>query len=204
MGTFSTNINISTNDALPIILNSSAINNYAIDGNYSEYGKLVLSAGTYMALSTEDCGPRGALVYARSLIYNAPGTAIKLYVSTDFYVSGSEYYPISESIQSFATLYPGDTATLPITPQQKGLIASVTQDSATLDYYIGDRGGEYGHNVSVRVSDNTNYEYFIMDTELGETTPMIDTGLAVADWTYSNTYIVNNKGYIYEFTTIGA
>ena len=202
MGTFSTNINIATDTTLPVILNSTIVNNYAINGNFAEYGKLVLSAGTYRALSTEDCGPGGAIVYAQSLTSNAPGTAIKLYVSTDFYVSGSEYYPISESIQSFATLYPGDTATLPITPQQKGLIASVTQDSATLDYYIGDRGGEYGHNVSIMVSNNTNYEYFIMDAELGETTPMIDTGLAVADWTYSTTRIVNNKGYINEFTII--
>ena len=202
MGTFSTKLNIFTNNTLPVSVSSIRSKDFGIDGNYSEYGRLVLTSGIYEPLSTQDCGPHGAFVFAQSLPSNDPGTAIKLYVRPDFYTSGSEYLPVSQSIQSFATLYPGDTAMIPVTPQQKGLIASVTQDSATLDYYIGDRGGEFGHSVHVLTTQtkfSPTYEYFVMDAQLGETTPIVDTGVLISDWSFAYSGIVNNKGYMLAF-----
>jgi len=98
MGTFNTSLNLFTNDTLPVSVDAVKSKDFSIDGNYSEYGRLVLTSGVYEPLSLQDCGPKGAFVFAQSLPSNGAGAAIKLYVRPDFYLSGSNYYPVSESV----------------------------------------------------------------------------------------------------------
>ena len=192
MSTLNTAVNITSKDILPVSVNFTASNAYAISGGNADWKKVFIPEGESVSLSNKNCGPNGAIVFAQSVITNTPGAKIQLYGAESIEDSG--VFP-----WSFATLHPGDTTILQLSPQQKNVVAKTTQGSAYLNYLFCDRQGQYGQSTIILFPGDNDWMYFVFDVAFEETPKVIDLGFQVSGWTYENTFIIQDKSYCLKF-----
>lgn len=204
MGTLTSTIGLSSPDSLPFVL-STTTTNISNVGNFSEVGVLKLTndynffVSHSALLGYNSIGPNGAWAFVQNPTTNA--YKIKLYGLQQF-----EEGMTFDGAQPFATLKPGDSTLVSLSPQQTNILAVSAFGDSTLNYYIADRGGEFGKSVLILDNTSTNWNYIIADAELGETLPVTNTdnasydlGIAVGDWDLLSTWIINNKGYVLKF-----
>ena len=206
MGTLNTTINLNSTDSLPFSINqtiksSGTVGNFIESGvkTVSEFNRDLYGKGPEN-LSVKNCGPHGAYIFVSNPIANT--ATVKLYAEGN---TDNEY------VESFATLKPGDSMLVPLTAQQKGVYAATTFGTCSIDYYIADRGGEFGQSALMLINDG-NWRYKILDAEIGEVLPTgnptidaapVDLGLSVSTWSLNRTDIINNKGYVLTFYNSG-
>ena len=216
MGTLNTTINLRSTDILPFVLDqttstASTVSNFVESGtkNLQVFTQEFFITGNG-SISSNNCGPNGMYVFVQSPSTNKYN--IKLYGHQQ--ISEEIQEETFDGIESFATLKPGDSMIVNLSAQQNGVFAASTFGTASLNYTIADRGGEFGENI-LFIDDQTTseYRYVILDSQLAETLPsgrplpysslssegMETFGLAVSDYYYS-IKIVNGKGYIVKFT----
>lgn len=203
MATLDTTINLNSTNSLPFSINQTAKSSGKI-GNFVESGVKTISEFNFSEyesrnenLSTKNCGPNGAYVFVSNPSTNT--ATVKLYLSG----MGGERYETA-----FATLKPGDSTLVPLTAQQLGVYAATTFGTCSIDYYIADRGGEFGISALTLIN-NGNWKYKIFDAELAEVLPYtsdsttksdpVDLGLSTSDWYLNSIQIINNKGYLLMF-----
>ena len=215
MGTLNTSININSSDTLPFYLNQTVVSN-TLTGEFVESGVKNISTFTQEYfyggdghLSTKTCGANGAYVFVQSPLTNTNN--VKLYGLQQINEEFEE--ETFNGIEAFATLKPGDSMLVPITPQQTGIFACTTFGTGSINYYIADRKGAFGESDIFLDTNQSNYRYIVMDSQLAETLPSgyplpyttsgsinsKDLNVSVSDYNINNSHIINNKGYIFAF-----
>ena len=218
MGTLNTTINLSSADTLPFVLNQSFASS-GTTGNFVESGVKHLQTFTQEffisgegSLSNKNCGPNGIYVFIQSPVTNT--NTVKIYGQQQINEELAE--ETFSGIESFATLKPGDSIIVNLSAQQEGIFAATNFGEATINYYIADRGGEFGESILfVDQNTDTNFRYIVMDSQLADILPSgypvpyrfespnsADLGLARSAYNFTGSYIVNNKGYILQFNEI--
>ena len=211
MGTLNTSINLQSADSLPFAINQT-LKTSGFTGEFVESGVkhittfsedfLTTGAGN---ISNKDCGPNGAFVMVQNPATNK--YKVKLYGYQQLSEESNEGELVG--MESFATLKPGDSMLVPLTPQQAGIYACTTFGTCSINYYIADRGGEFGESGIFVFTVGTQYYYSIMDAQLAEVlpsglpSPYIAAAIPDCDsgtWTYNGPRaVVNNKGYVLRF-----
>ena len=125
MGTLKTTLKVESTDLFPTPVSFTVVNNNSVNGSYSGFNNAVVSSSP-LTLNAVAVGATGAYVYLQSLATNPVGIAIE--VKED---NGPEV---------FATLYPGDVAFLPYNSAGGTLTAEVASGTASLNFFVGDRG----------------------------------------------------------------
>jgi hypothetical protein len=213
MGTLKTTINLNSTDILPFSINQNIISNSSV-GNFVETG--IKNIKTFSEefffsgdgnLTYNNCGPHGAYV-----MINNPSTnveTVKVYGLQQITEEMEE--PTQEGIESFATLKPGDSILVNISPQQSGVFLATTFGSANIEYLIADRGGDFGENVIFVDTNGQTMKYVVLDSQVGEVLPAgypipywsgKDLGIYTSAYTYHQTYVINNIGYVLRFLNI--
>lgn len=210
MGTLKTTINLTSTDILPFSINQNIITNSSV-GNFVETGIKNIKTFTEEFffsgdgnLTYNNCGPHGAYV-----MINNPSTnveTVKVYGLQQ--ISEEMEEGTQEGIESFATLKPGDSILVNISPQQSGVFLATTFGSANIEYLIADRGGDFGESAIFIDGNGSTYKYVVLDAQVGEVLPAgyptpywsgKDLGIPTSAYTQNATRIVNNRGYVYRF-----
>ena len=195
MSTIKSTLIVQSSDAFPFPLNL----NVSSSGNtgFGEFGTLHVTTNP-VPLSANKCGTKGAYVFVQAPLTNATGVGVKVYCPAEpvGYVDpdkDTESLPIP-----FATLYPGDFTIVPLTPQQGEVLVSTNFGSATISYFVADRGGNFGNNILYLIESKNEWYYVMMDAELNEISSAGDLGVN-KDYHVRESYIVQNKGYVIVF-----
>jgi hypothetical protein len=209
MGTLKTTINLTSKDSLPTGLNETSTNTITT-ANLVDSGRKTVGVFTtnYFnsgdgLLSNKESGTNGTYLYVKSLSTNT--NKVKLY---GYDQTTKDVDLNNDNVEAFATLKPGDSMLVALTPQQSNVFAVSTFGEAVIDYYLIDRDGEFGESLLLLDNNNTNYKYVVLDAQLAEVLPSgnpspywggKDLGLATADWILDDTLIIADKGYIIKF-----
>jgi len=214
MGTLKTSINIVSTDTLPFAVNQT-VRTAIPTGEFVESGtKLVqpLTSASYVLqeglVSTRDCGANGAYMFAQNPTTNTANILLFGASSVDNAVSASAgNFSNITGLQPLAILTPGDSLLVPVPASQLGVYAHTSYGTASLEYYLADRQGQFGQGGLVVTTTPTNYKYAVLDAQAGvlsqgNPTPYftsIDLGVT-SSFSYSLQEIANNKGYALKFT----
>lgn len=210
MGTLKTTINLTSTDILPFSINQN-ITTTSFVGNFVETGIKNIKTFTEEFFFSGDgnityneCGPHGAYV-----MINNPSTnteTIKVYGLQQ--ISEEMNENTQEGIESFATLKPGDSILVNISPQQTGVFLATTFGSANVEYLIADRGGDFGESAIFVDTNGTTIKYVVLDSQVGEVLPAgfptpywegKDLGIPTSAYTQVQTKIINNTGFVLLF-----
>jgi hypothetical protein len=184
-------IKIESIDLFPSPLIYTAINNNVIDGD-SRLGSVRADADSFSELGTGAFGALGAYVYLRSSATNTPSGAINIYSSN---------FPDAEII---ATLWPGETAFIPIPSTYEGLYAKTTFGLGDLEYVIANRGGAIELESSAvlvlfTTSDNAFWQYYHLDSGTGKPAKHVITSFSKTAFTsYTHQKGISGKGFVFK------
>jgi len=214
MGTLNTSINITSADTLAFSINQT-VKGAGGTGDFAESGVKTITpllsssvASGAGLLSDRTCGANGAYVFVENPSTNTNN--VELVGSADLAnavsASGGNFANIT-GLYSFTTLKPGDSTIVPLSSGQGGVYAYTTSGTSTINYYIADREGALGESGIIVTTAVTTYKYAVLDSQAGvlsggNPTPYF-TSLdlnVTASYNYNLGEIVNNKGYVLQFT----
>ena len=182
MSTIKSTLNLQTGTLFPQSFHFSKTMSTTITENEG-FGRLNLTGGNPQSLSNLVIGPKGGYLYAQALPTNPANVGIKIYSVNDN--------------SNFATLMPGELAIIPLSAAVGGLYAqATTEDNASIDFFVGNKGGEWGDSVLFNYVDNNlqNNQLLFFDSEYGEY-KTIDTGLDKNQYNFNGWNFVQNSGY---------
>lgn len=146
--------------------------------------------------SSAGCGTQGAYIYAKAPTTNPDGVGVELWGLSQFFTGGGAFnFP-------FATLYPGDTALIPLDPNQfAAAVFTTTGEECSLEYSFSSRGLPFGESEIVAVVVDNSWQYYILDANLGKPTPLIDTYINATTYPdVDDFFYIQDKGYVAIFT----
>ncbi|MFY7886693.1 MAG: hypothetical protein ACOVOV_17815 [Dolichospermum sp.] len=182
MPIFKTTLNVeSTNTSATPLKLTSTINNDLTDN--VTMGQVTVNSNTLTDINPESNGAKGSYLYVKSSSTNPKHTSIIIHVNV-------KTNPI--------TLFAGEYALIPLSATQGPLMAKTSYGTAELEYFHGSRGEEIGESRIVLYGNETTgkWEFFTIDASTSIPGPIVETNRLYSDWAYTETYVVNGKGYI--------
>ena len=227
MSKIKSTIKLESTSMFPTV-NLSKVNTNMIEGGSTTWSTAKIGNELFLTppLTTTKFTAKGATIHAQSPSSNT--RAISLYTTkeldnwfSNLMQNGPTAIPTIPT--PFAILKPGDTIFTQLPAESLGVIALIegavdnffgygptifdvtATESATLNYFIGDRGGEIGKSALILTNysngEYSSYQYQIMDVETGKLSERIELNTPDADW-YQDTIIpVQNKGYVIQFNS---
>jgi len=190
MATIKTTLKVETN-ALPFPINhtSSTITNV----NVSNLNRVTISNGEEQILTPKQFGTEGGYVYAQSSVSNVAGTIVNLWLIV----------PVGSAPVQLATINPGESILLPLSPLQTGVYATTNLGkTAVLDFYSADKGGKWGENTVLTFNNESTWKYIVVDVNLGQKVEKIDSGISVS-FVQTGYLSIQDKGHMFGYYNSG-
>jgi hypothetical protein len=193
MSTINASISLNSTTTFPSV---NLTTQKKFDSDKSTFGTIKVSS-EIVPLSFDDCGTQGAYIYAKAPLSNPDGVGVEL--------SGVEQIFGSGDSSSFATLYPGDIALIPLSPTQLSLIATTTTgEECTLEYSYSSRGVNFGENLITLNPESGAWTLNVLDANYGKAHSYINSGISSSTFgDIWDSYYIQDKGYVFVFKRTG-
>lgn len=192
MSTINTSVSLNSTTTFPSV---ATVVPKSFDTQNNTFGKIKVGGNVlWKSLSSYPCGTQGAYVFAKAPTTNPDGVGVELWGFEQEFYEGDSY--------PFATLYPGDTALIPLAPNQFTIVSSTTTgDECTLEYSFSTRGLPFGESEIIAVVEQGSWQYYILDANLGKPTPLINTYVNATTYPFVDDFFyIQDKGYVTIFT----